>query len=98
MRTSTKRAVIALVALFALGDLNIGTGTNFSRAIGFTSSAEARVVVRRRPVVRPVTARGVARRTTRRVIRRGVYLATIPVGCRYGTYYGYSLYHCGGVY
>ena len=60
----------------------------------FVSSAQARVG---RPLT-PVSVAGVARRTTRRTIRRGAYIATIPRGCAYGTYYGYSLYHCGGVY
>jgi hypothetical protein len=66
--------------------------------IGFfklVSSAEAVVV--RRPA-RPVSAAGVARRTTRRIVRRGAYVAAVPAGCVYGTYYGYKLYYCGGVY
>ena len=46
----------------------------------------------------PVSVAGTARRTTRRVIRRGAYIATIPAGCAYGNYYGYSLYYCGGTY
>ena len=74
-------------------------------AIGFftfASVAEARVG---RPLT-PVSVAGTARRTTRRTtrrtirrtIRRGGYIARIPTGCAYGTYYGYSLYYCGGVY
>jgi hypothetical protein len=98
MRTSTKRAIIALVALFAASDLNIATGINLPLMEGFVSPAEARAVRVRRPAVRPASAAGVARRTTRRVIRRGAYIAAVPAGCAYGTYYGYSLYYCGGTY
>ena len=42
----------------------------------------------------PMSAAGVARRT----YRRGAYIARIPAGCAYGSYYGNSLYHCGGQY
>jgi hypothetical protein len=41
---------------------------------------------------------GVAHRTARRMIRRGAYIAVVPAGCAYGTYYGYSLCYCGGTY
>lgn len=58
------------------------------------SDAEARVG---RPAT-PGSVAGVARRTTRRVIRRGAYIAVVPAGCAYGSYYGYSLYYCGGTY
>jgi len=30
--------------------------------------------------------------------RRGRPLTPVSGGCRYGTYHGYSLYSCGGVY
>jgi hypothetical protein len=72
---------------FAGQQVNIG----FFKLIG---DAEARVG---RPAT-PVSGAGVARRTTRRVIRRGAYVAAVPAGCVYGTYYGYKLYYCGGVY
>ena len=39
-----------------------------------------------------------ARRTTRRTIRRGAYIARVPANCPLGSYYGYSLYYCGGTY
>ncbi len=98
MRTSVKRAVIAFAVMFAAGELNIGSAIDLPKMNGFFSTfAEAAVVVRR-PAVRPASPAGVARRTTRRVIRRGAYIAVIPVGCAYGTYYGYSLYYCGGTY
>ena len=58
------------------------------------SQAEARIG---RPLT-PISGAGVVRRTTRRVIRRGAYIAHIPVGCHYGTYHGYSAYHCNGHY
>ena len=101
MKKTTKRAIMAFTVMFAVGDvtfavndLNLGadfTGLGFG---GFISQAEARV---RRPAT-PRSAAGVARRTTRRVIRRGAYIAVVPAGCAYGTYYGYSLYYCGGTY
>ena len=97
MRTSTRRAIIALAVLFAASDLNFGAAIDLPYAGSFVSSAEAARVVRRARV-RPASPAGVARRTTRRVIRRGAYIASIPAGCAYGTYYGYSLYHCGGAY
>ncbi|MFO1090714.1 MAG: hypothetical protein U1E46_14175 [Hyphomicrobiales bacterium] len=46
----------------------------------------------------PGSVAGVARRTTRRTIRRGAYIAHLPPGCPLGSYYGYSLYYCGGKY
>jgi hypothetical protein len=64
------------------------------KTVSLTSDAEARVG---RPLT-PVSVAGVARRTTRRTIRRGAYIATIPPGCVYGSYYGYQLYSCGGAY
>lgn len=94
MRTSTKRAIMALAVLFVAGEMDFGT-TFFSRsADGFIIPAEARVG---RPAT-PASVAGVARRTTRRTIRRGAYIAAIPAGCRYGSYYGYNLYYCGGTY
>ncbi len=78
------------VCLLALGGLEIGG----HKAVSLVSDAEARVG---RPLT-PVSVAGVARRTTRRAIRRGAYIGAIPAGCPYGSYYGYSLYYCGGTY
>jgi hypothetical protein len=90
---------MGFVALIGASALNLATGVDLPHASGFVSTAEAAVVIRKRPVVvAPVSAAGVARRTTRRVIRRGAYIAVVPVGCAYGSYYGYSLYYCGGTY
>jgi len=98
MKTIAKRAIVALAVLFAAGDVQIASEIGIGPVGGFVSSAEAAVVVRR-PAVRPVSAAGVARRTTRRVIRRSTtFVAVVPAGCAYGTYYGYNLYYCGGVY
>jgi hypothetical protein len=94
MRKVTKAAIAALTLLLGIGDIELGgqqAGIGFLR---LTSNAEAVVG---RPLT-PVSYAGVARRTTRRVIRRGAYIAAIPPGCPYGTYYGYSLYYCGGTY
>ena len=99
MRSSIKRAVLAFVVLFAASELQIGATLDLPRTGGFFSTAaEARAVVVRRPAVSRASAAGVARRTTRRFIRRGAYIAVIPAGCGYGTYYGYNLYYCGGTY
>lgn len=95
MRKATKAAIVALTLLFGAGDIEFGGQQQVS--IGFfklTSVAEARVG---RPLT-PLSGAGVARRTTRRVIRRGAYLGALPRGCPYGSYYGYSLYYCGGTY
>jgi hypothetical protein len=47
----------------------------------------------------PGSVAGVSRRVTRRHIRRtGYTIAHLPAGCAYGSYYGYSAYHCGGHY
>jgi hypothetical protein len=93
-----KRIKLTLVASLALlvgvADVPLGVQQDAPRLLDFVSSAEARVG---RPLT-PVSVAGTARRTTRRVIRRGAYIATIPAGCAYGNYYGYSLYYCGGVY
>lgn len=94
MRTSTRRAILALAILFLAGEANFGAAFFSPPAGGFISAAEARVG---RPAT-PASVAGVARRTTRRTIRRGAYIAAIPAGCAYGSYYGYSLYYCGGTY
>jgi len=91
MKKFTRFLAIALGLGFVLGDIEIaGQQVSF----GFFKEAQARVG---RPLT-PVSIAGVARRTTRRMIRRGAYIATIPAGCAYGSYYGYNLYYCGGVY
>ncbi len=84
----------ALALAVMLGDAGLASqqvDIGFFRLI---TEAEARVG---RPAT-PVSAAGVARRTTRRTIRRGAYIASLPGGCTYGTYYGYRLYYCGGTY
>jgi hypothetical protein len=94
MRIFTKTALVALAALFGAGDVHFGSQM---AEVGFFTvipMAEARVG---RPMT-PVSVAGTARRTTRRTIRRGAYIAAIPAGCAYGSYYGYSLYYCGGTY
>ena len=94
MRRSTRNAIVALAVLFLAGETEFGAAFISQQADGFISSAEARVG---RPAT-PASVAGVARRTTRRTIRRGAYIAAIPAGCAYGTYYGYNLYYCGGTY
>jgi hypothetical protein len=92
--TSRRYLVAALTLSIMACDLQIAgqqVGIGFFKLI---SDAEARVG---RPAT-PASVAGVARRTTRRTIRRGAYIATIPAGCAYGSYYGYSLYYCGGTY
>lgn len=94
MKSFTRIAATVLTLAFLLGDYDLA-GRQVS--IGFfkiVSDAEARVG---RPAT-PGSVAGVARRTTRRVIRRGAYIAVVPAGCPYGSYYGYSLYYCGGSY
>ncbi len=94
MKKSRKAAIAALSLLFLGSEIELA-GQQVS--IGFfkiSSDAEARVG---RPLT-PISGAGVARRTTRRVIRRGAYIAVVPAGCPYGSYYGYSLYYCGGRY
>lgn len=92
---SIKVAGFAALALaFGIGELpppGQGAGHSF---LGSIDEAGARVG---RPAT-PGSVAGVARRTTRRTIRRGAYIARIPAGCPLGTYYGYSLYYCGGTY
>jgi len=94
MRQVTKAAIVALAFLFGTGEFELGGQRVSNGFFGLTSTAEARVG---RPLT-PVSYAGVARRTTRRVIRRGAYVGAVPAGCPYGTYYGYSLYYCGGTY
>lgn len=94
MKTSMKLLVASLALLFAAGDVEFGGKPIVPGVMNFVSDAEARVG---RPLT-PVSAAGVARRTTRRVIRRGAFIAVVPAGCPYGSYYGYSLYYCGGTY
>lgn len=94
MRTPIRYLVAALALGIIMGDVEIAgqqAGIGFFKLIG---DAEARVG---RPRT-PASAAGVARRTTRRTIRRGAYIAAVPAGCAYGSYYGYSLYSCGGTY
>lgn len=85
---------VAKTAIVALA-LSLGVGGEIDLSgFGVTSTAEARIG---RPLT-PLSYAGVARRTTRRVLRRGAYIAALPRACPYGTYYGYSLYYCGGTY
>lgn len=94
MRLATKAFVAAMIIVSTFGLIQAaGKHAGFG-SLELIPDAEARVG---RPLT-PVSVAGVARRTTRRTIRRGAYIATIPRGCAYGTYYGYNLYHCGGVY
>ena len=94
MRTSTRRAILALAVLFVAGETEFGAALLQKPVEGFIAPAEARAG---RPAT-PASVAGVARRTTRRTISRGAYIAAIPAGCAYGSYYGYSLYFCGGTY
>lgn len=94
MRKITKGVIAAMTLLFGAGYVQlagqqVGLGS-------FKPISEAEAIVGR-PLT-PLSYAGVARRTTRRVIRRGAYIATLPAGCPYGTYYGYSAYYCGGSY
>ena len=93
---SLRYMVAALALIITAGDLEFAGQQVSLGFFKFVEDAEARVVVRR--PARPVSAAGVARRTTRRVIRRGAYVVAVPAGCAYGTYNGYRLYYCGGVY
>ena len=94
MRKITKVSIVIVALLLGVGDIEFGGQLAGIGSFSLTSSAEARVG---RPLT-PLSAAGVARRTTRRVIRRGAYIAALPRGCPYGTYYGYNLYYCGGNY
>lgn len=66
--------------------------------VGLVSSeAEAARVYR--PVARPHSAAGVARRTTHRRVRRTTaYVATLPPSCSTVVIEGNTLYNCGGTY
>ena len=94
MRTVTKAAIVALAFLLGAGDIELADHESAIGSFRLVPGAEAVVG---RPLT-PLSYAGVARRTTRRTIRRGAYIAAIPPGCPYGTYYGYSLYYCGGTY
>lgn len=97
MRNARRCAVAAMVLTLAATPFDAAPVIGLHLGAFVSPAAAARVVVRR-PAVAPVGAAGVARRTTRRVIRRGAYVAAIPAGCRYGSYYGYNLYSCGGTF
>lgn len=94
MKNAAKAAIVVLALVFGLGDVEWGGPLAGQGVYSFVSGAQARVG---RPLT-PGSVAGVARRTTRRTIRRGAFIATIPRGCPIGSYYGYSLYYCGGVY
>ena len=94
MKNVRKNLIAAVIILSGAGLIQLAGHRAGLGPFELVSDAQARVG---RPLT-PVSVAGVARRTTRRTIRRGAYIATIPRGCAYGTYYGYSLYHCGGVY
>jgi hypothetical protein len=94
MRKVTKASIVALAFLLGAGDIELGS---HRAAVGFFRLVPGAGAIVGRPLT-PLSYAGVARRTTRRVIRRGAYVAAIPRGCPYGTYYGYSLYYCGGTY
>ena len=94
MRKSTRRAIMALAVFFIASETDVVATLLVRPSDGFISPAEARVG---RPAT-PASVAGVAKRTTRRTIRRGAYIAAIPAGCAYGSYYGYNLYYCGGTY
>jgi hypothetical protein len=94
LKTCARAIALATILSFGVGDVDIACQKVGVGWLGFASEANARVG---RPLT-PVSAAGVARRTTRRVIRRGAYVGAIPAGCAIGTYYGYRLYYCGGVY
>ena len=89
-----KLAVLSAIALaFGIGEMP-APGSGVTALVGFVPDAAARVG---HPAT-PGSVAGVARRTTRRTIRRGAYIATLPAHCPLGSYYGYSLYYCGGNY
>lgn len=92
----TKLALFAAVALvFGIGEMPAPGQQHDALALfGSVKDAAARVG---RPAT-PGSVAGVARRTTRRTIRRGAYVAHVPAHCPLGSYYGYSLYYCGGTY
>lgn len=87
----TRLALCALAALaFGIGEMPPAGQHDTPSLFGFVDQAGAVVG---RPAT-PGSVAGVARRT----LRRGAYVASIPHGCPLGTYYGYHLYYCGGVY
>ncbi len=91
----TRLALFAAVALaFGIGEMPPAGQHDTPSLFGFINEAGAVVG---RPAT-PGSVAGVARRTTRRTIRRGAYMATLPHACPLGSYYGYSLYYCGGTY
>ncbi|MCX7305510.1 MAG: hypothetical protein NTV73_14450 [Hyphomicrobiales bacterium] len=94
MKSVTKTALVALALLFGAGDFEVTGQQGGLPFFRIATDAQARVG---RPLT-PVSGAGVARRTTRRVIRRGAVVVAVPNGCPYGSYYGYSLYYCGGTY
>lgn len=95
MKTIKLAFFAALALAFGLGDMPLPAQHEAAPLFGFIPEAGAVVG---RPAT-PGSAAGVARRTTRRTIRRrGAYVAHVPAGCPLGTYYGYSLYYCGGNY
>jgi hypothetical protein len=94
MKRFGRYLVAALAFSFIAGDFEIAGQQVSLGLFKMTEDAEARVG---RPAT-PGSVAGVARRTTRRVIRRGAYIRAIPAGCPHGSYYGYSLYYCGGTY
>jgi len=94
MKKFASLALVAGLFMFGAGDLVLSNLPGGTESLGIISKAEARVG---RPLT-PGSVAGVARRTTRRHIRRGRYYTAVPGGCVYGTYYGYSLYKCGGAY
>lgn len=88
-------ALCATIALaFGVGELPPPGGGHSQWLFGSVDDAGARVG---HPAT-PGSVAGVARRTTRRTIRRGAYIARLPAHCPLGSYYGYSLYYCGGTY
>jgi hypothetical protein len=106
MRKSLKATIFASAILLGAGNIELGAQQTDHGLFSFTSEAQARVGRPRTPrsaagVVRratPGTAAGVVRRTTHRTIRRGAYVARLPTGCHYGTYYGHHAYNCNGAY
>ena len=97
MKKFARAVALGLAMLIGGGDIQLANQQVGAGFFQLAPAAQARAV-RRRPVAGPVGVGGVARRTTRRIIRRGVIIATLPAGCPYGNYYGYSLYYCGGTY
>lgn len=93
MRRTTKAAIAAAALLIGAGENQL-VGGQGAAGLSLVTHAQARVG---RPLT-PLSYAGVARRTTRRVLRRGAAVGVLPAGCPLGSYYGYSLYYCGGTY